>query len=578
MPDHLLVTVLGIDSRPAQYSLEDRCFKAPLAPVALFSLLPEHEKPTRILALCTPQARRKSLPLLREALEETCPIDAVDVPEGHEQEDVAEYVSRVAAAVSEFDGHDASPNLTVDVTHGFRHFSFLTYLAVLYLVGLRGVTIRAAYYGMLQRGSPSPFLDLRPLLELPRWIHALETLRNTGSTLPLAEAIRHRPDSGKQSELMRCLSAYSHAYLSGLPMELGRHATTLLGRHEKALRQILRSAKLPLSDRLVAYLREDILDPFAVSADVTGNAWKRNIRLTGEELRRQATIIDDLLKRGNHSTAIGLMNEWTLSWAVQRTDHKGKWLDYRNVRSKARNQLNAIRFVAQSAQTDVLTDSQRKLGKFWHDLCALRNGFNHHGMRYQDLSLGDPEIEAIIKRVWKTWGVLRQCPDIPLSFAGSGSRVLVSPIGRRPGVLFSALHACRDNDQIGEPTCLLVICSHETQALVDEAVLQADYSGEVERVYLENPWGGIEEIVARTNEFKVRLVGAECVVVNVTGGTTLMGLVADRLANEARRLACPTYRFGLIDRRSTEEQRDDPYRIGDSFWLDDARNSDNEDD
>ncbi len=85
-------------------------------------------------------------------------------------------------------------DLTVDVTHGYRHFSFLTYIGVLYLAALRGVRVRGAYYGLLRSDAPSPFLDLRPLLALPRWIHALEVVRETGSTLPLAEAL----DGGAQ--------------------------------------------------------------------------------------------------------------------------------------------------------------------------------------------------------------------------------------------------------------------------------------------------------------------------------------------------------------------------------------------
>ena len=55
---------------------------------------------------------------------------------------------------------------------------------------------------------------------------------------------------------------------------------------------------------------------------------------------------------------------------------------------------------------------------------------------------------------------------------------------------------------------------------------------------------------------------------NVTGGTTLMGLAAEELAATARSLACPVRRFGLIDRRTPERQIAEPYRIGEPFWFD----------
>jgi hypothetical protein len=48
-----------------------------------------------------------------------------------------------------------------------------------------------------------------------------------------------------------------------------------------------------------------------------------------------------------------------------------------------------------------------------------------------------------------------------------------------------------------------------------------------------------------------------------------MGVVAEDLAQEARKLARPARRFALIDRRDPEEQRRDPFVEGDILWLDD---------
>ena len=68
---------------------------------------------------------------------------------------------------------------------------------------------------------------------------------------------------------------------------------------------------------------------------------------------------------------------------------------------------------------------------------------------------------------------------------------------------------------------------------------------------------------------------AEEVLVNVTGGTTLMGLAAEALANAARDLARPAVRrFGPADRRPPAEPDADPYRVGEPFWLDRAGEDD----
>jgi hypothetical protein len=61
---------------------------------------------------------------------------------------------------------------------------------------------------------------------------------------------------------------------------------------------------------------------------------------------------------------------------------------------------------------------------------------------------------------------------------------------------------------------------------------------------------------------------AQEVTINLTGGTTIMGLAISAIANEAQRLARDVRRFGLVDRRPPNEQDADPYRAGDVFWLD----------
>ena len=180
-------------------------------------------------------------------------------------------------------------------------FSFLTYIAVLYLAALREVRIRGAYYGLLRDGL-SPFLDLRPLLELPRWLHALEVLRDTGSTLPMAKAIGSGPQDAFAKKIVSDLSQFSDAYLSGLPLELGRQAHGIRNQSRKPLKKRLEQAhRLPLAGEMVDRLAA-ILEPFALTESASGSGWKRQITLSEEELKRQARVIDDLLNRESFAT------------------------------------------------------------------------------------------------------------------------------------------------------------------------------------------------------------------------------------------------------------------------------------
>ena len=567
--DHLLLTVLGTNPREARYILAHRETEAKLAPIALLNLLPEAQRPNRVLALCTPEAKQHSWPLLEQGLDGTCRVESIEVSAGDTQEDVNFYLGQVSGAV------EGRVDLTVDVTHGYRHFSFLTYIAVLYLAALREVRVRGAYYALLRDGV-SPFLDLRPLLNLPRWLHALEVLRDTGSTLPMARSLEDRPGNVSAQQIACELARLSDAYLSGLPIELGRQACGVRERSLKPLKKFLaRDLQLPLAAELVGRLA-DTLEPFALTRPVAGEGWKRKIVLSRGELERQAGVIDNLLLRSNFATALGLMNEWTVSWVAWRCNDVNDWLRFGTVRRRAAGLLGAVEAVAKDPElVHLLSDEQRSLGEFWGELCGLRNAYHHHGMRPQVL-VGNPQIDDKRRGVQAFWeATLRSCPEFGLALGESpGGRVLVSPVGLRPGVLFSAFQACRRDGDIGEPALCLVVCSRETEGMIAETSQRAGYMGEVKSLRLEDPYGGRPEIERLVKEARRLFIGAGDVLVNVTGGTTLMGLAVEALADAARKLACPVRRFGLIDRRPPERQDADPYRTGEPFWLDSAEDGD----
>ena len=561
--EHWLVTVLGTNPVQARYTLGSQPTLANLAPLALLDLLPQKDRPDNVLAICTPEAKLKTWPILQRdvARRKTVRVDCVEVPFENTENGIDAFLESVTENIPD------EIDLTVDLTHGFRHFSFLTYFAVLYLQFLRGVRVRHAYYGLLRSDGPSYFLDLRSLLRFPRWIHALEVLNETGSFLPMVEALKHDPTTSSR-QIEKELSYISQDFLSGLPLELGYHASLFLEQRLKPLKRRLKTHdRLPLSDDLVKRLGEK-LETYALSTRAPGRGWKGQMSLSEGELKRQAGIVDGLLEHGNVATAVGLLAEWTVSWAVLRCYPESNWLDYQDVRRKAAGVLGAIQALGSDRDlADVLSDEQRLLGDFWRNVSDLRNGYHHHGMRPQVL-VGEPKASRQLRKVRKYWcETLRCCPQIDLSLGESpGACVLVSPIGLRPGVLSSAINACRDQG-VAPSTCV-AICSRETKRFIAEAAHYASYDDELQSLVLEDPYGGNAEVDNLVRAARETFIGAGMVLVNVTGGTTLMGLASERLAEAARRLACPVRRFGLIDRRPPKEQRKDPYHASEIFWLD----------
>ena len=568
---HILMTLLGTNPRPACYVLDEHRVDARLAPVALFGLLPENDRPNQVLALCTPEAESETWPLLQEDIgSTTCSVEHVVVPSGHTQQDVNEYLVRLCSLVSDRVSQGEPVELTVDITHGLRHFSFLTYTAVLYLEAHGIARVRGAYYGLLAEDRPSPFLDLRPLLALPQWVYTLRVLRDTGSAMPMAKALRDYSQHPSARQIAKSLKDVSDAYLSGLPLELGRYARDILNKQMKPLRKrLVEDHRLPLTCELIDRLK-DTLETSAFPQPIDRQGWKAKIELSKEELERQAKIVDDLFNSGNVATAIGLMREWAVSWTVWRLEEQAEWLDFRTARRKAENLLQAIRAIRKYHESPelkaVLNPDQNKLGEFWDDLTTLRNAYAHHGMNNRQDML-DPEEKNRRHRIKTVWSELRSFPDWSLTLKGPGGRALVSPIGMRPGVLFSALEACRGAGNDAEPSVCVVICSQDTETLIEDATSEADYTGRIERLRI-NPHGSRSDIEETVKIGRKHIVGADDVFVNITGGTTVMGLAVEALATEARRFARPVRRFGLIDRRPPAQQDADPYRVGEPFWLD----------
>jgi hypothetical protein len=559
----LLLTVLGTSRECARYELGGREVDADLAPHALLRLLPDEEKPDRVIALCTSQAAAETWPTLQASLAGLCEATFTEVPEGDTADGMHAFVQHVADTIP----RDGDVELMVDITHGYRHFAVLTYLAVLHLVALRGVRVVGAYYGMLRRKPAiSPFIDLRPMIELPRWTYAVEALRETGSAAPIAAMLDLGP--GGLGNMVAELRRLSEAHLSGLPLEAGRVAAQIYDQRLSFLRRTLRvQHNLPLAHELVSRF-EEIIDSFRLLEPVSGDGWKRRVVLSRSELARQARMVDDLLQRGSVAAGLGLMREWTVSWATWRLGEE-PWLD-RTVRRRAEGLLGAISALTGEPElSSVLTPEQRALGRFWKLISELRNAYHHQGMRRQVVSSDHPDVEQDLSHVCNHWGhVLSSIPEIDLTLPVTRSgRVLVSPLGTRPGVLFNAIRACREAG-LGDPERTLVICSDETIRLMREPLDRISYTGEVDQLVMSDPFGDIGEIDELVTKATRTLLGADEVLVNLTGGTTLMGLAAEKLAVEARRLARPVRRFGLIDRRPSEKQVSEPYLPSNAYWLD----------
>jgi hypothetical protein len=427
---------------------------------------------------------------------------------------------------------------------------------------------------LLQREGPSPFLDLKPLLEFPGWIHALRTLEETGSARPLADMLgRGLENSQTLDRIKKHLSELTQSYLAGLPLEIGKAIAEVENKITQIEEKLSRDNHLPLTDELCDNLMT-LLQPLTLEMENLGEGWKGRAELDKQELRRQARLINELIERENYPAAFGLLREWVVSWVVWRKYRAGQWLD-KDERQEATRTLWAMSALLQDNQLKThLSDKQHALAVFWNDIRELRNGYAHHGMR-SEIQVGGKKILKTRRRVVTYWQeTLSKLPDISLDYGGAaGGDLLVCPLGNAHGVLYSALKAVAA--ETGKPpTTCLVICSKQSQEAISAAIEAAGYTNDIVPLVMANPFGGSDEIQPLIEQAREHLLKAERVFVNITGGTTVMGLAAEKLAEQAKSLARPVRRFGLIDRRNKQEHIEDPFQQGETFWLDKDQEND----
>jgi CRISPR-associated DxTHG motif protein len=565
--EHYLLTALGTSPIQTTYALDTKTESAESATLALLRLLPQDTRPDVVLCLLTPTARERVWEGFRRQVEELeIDVCAVDIPEGDSAQDVADIVQTAADII------EAGSRLTLDITHGPRHIPFVLYALALYLSSLKDVSIDAAWYGKYQSDAKAkPLINLRSLLDFPQWFYSVKLFRETGFTSDLANrfmAVRQNlpegPERGPPGTVNKALDDFSKAYESGLPLELGLAAGKLCHTLESQPLRNMQGLAVPQAQELSGAI-DQATEPFRFEPEALRNGqakgeWKKTVALSKAELHRQAGLIDRYIERGQIALALGMMREWVVSLGVL---HKGKaddWLE-RGARMRVERQIGAL---SQPALRDRLSENQQAWGSFWDQLGKQRNQIAHCGMKPE---VATPSLDSI-KGFWND---IKRADNAWAAFGGGAGRLLLTPLGMSPGVLYSAIKKT-------QPVSVLVLCSEQAQAELERALREAGFAGSHEVLVMQDPFNGFEEIGGLRKRARTILFSADEVMVNLTGGTTMMGIAVQSIFEQARDDQRPCRRFVLTDKRPVEAQKSDPWVESDLFWLDPDPDEGNDDD
>lgn len=550
----ILVTSIGTGQyEEVQYRIGDRAWPTKFAPVATARLL--SLTGARALVLVTHAAEQKWYhELARELTEAGLQPEPVSIAEARDEEGILSIFSALQGRIP------ARARVVLDVTFTLRHLPFVYLSSLAYLVGLREVGVDGIYYGAYElpaEDNTRPIIEVTPLFQLLQWYHALASARESGSWSGVARMLRSDVARlfrrGMRDEQLSRIQTRSDtlaaALASGLPLECGiaaRNLVCLLAEIQGA------GAAVPGAQPALNALAQEA-NSWLIAAEAKTKA---DITLSETELQRQIGLARWYADHGDVPKALSVLREWVINAAILASGNPRDWLNFGTRRKPTEQLLNAIDY---RQRAGLASETERAVGSLWRRVADWRNEIQHAGLTEKKINLSLDKLRALIDEC-------ERClpPLLPAALGRSAeARLLITPLGFSPGVVYSGvMHV--------QPTHLLVVTSADAAARLSEAL---DHTGRRALLSttrkLQDPHAGFDEIDPQNDrELRCLLAHASEVVVNVTGGTTAMQYAAERLANEGRSLGVPVRRVMLIDRRSPEEQRTNPYVLGEIVWLD----------
>lgn len=557
--NHILLTALGTSPSDAKYGMDDRVYSAKLSPIALYHLLPKGERFKKVVALCTEDALKDSFPVLRDHL----PIPCVpkEIPVGMNDEELSVIVHTILHSIPRYS------ELTLDLTHGLRPIPFLFFTSCLYLQALKGVRIRKAWYGKLERGKVGPFVDLSVLLHMVDWFQAVHSFKKMRDPDALVDKMKEismiRPEEKYLNKFFTdtvdTISDFTIFFGAGLPLELGRASANLQSKYSRIKEKSDASAiPIPLAEDLMEEIAS-AAKPFSLVNQRSAGDWKQKLPLTSEEIHREAGLIEKYFEGGFYSNALGLLREFVITRLMLSAQQNNSWLDM-NSRRLMEKKLGALMNYWRKNQ-DTLPEEQRVLASFWNDLTQGRNDLHHHGMTQSNVN-----VKKRTKGLSENWILLKSHLDDNdfwnADFGGGSGCLLISPLGLSPGLLYSALCQVK-------PNALFAIASAQSINLLQEVIERSDAQAEIIPKIMNDPFQGFDEIpdIVRASASQEMLLGADEIICNATGGTTAMQYAIMRLSESASNLGRQVKWMAMVDKRSAEDQRKNPYVVGEMIVL-----------
>jgi CRISPR-associated Csx2 family protein len=573
---HILITGLGIKPTITKYSLNGKVAEAEQSTIALLQLLPAADIPDEIIVLCTEKVKKEHFPKIKALIEngevagklvpKSIRVSPLDIPDGKTEDEIWVILKSILNSIPR------NCSLTLDLTHGFRSYPFLFFTAAIYLKALHNVNVRSVFYGMVEvKTDYKPIIDLSLILDMIEWFYATRTFRETGQAraiIDLLSPFADKPEGVEGTEarqygiiknLINVFLKASSAYEQALPVEFGIYANQL----DSCLIEVLPSQltkRMPLPEELFSQV-SSFISPYKLSYSKD----KERINLDDTELQRQAKLIDTYFDQGYINNATALMREWIVNSVLyHKAIKEGKkelvgkeWLTYNKERKPIEKLLGLLEMLQRK---EPLPDGQKWLAGKWKIVSDKRNALSHSGFRNENALLSKEKIMEV-KQVWEDLKKsIGQLDKWNVNIRTGNGTLLINSLGNSKGSLYSAL-------TLVKPDSLFVIASKTTKDNIKEIIEKAGWLGVNVEYIMEDPFAGFTEGEAIVNTAKDFIDKSKKVVVNLTGGTTVMQYLMQLLSDYARKTSKDVEVIAVVDRRTVSEQQENPYVVGELITM-----------
>lgn len=558
----MLVTCVGASHAALTYTFDGHAESAHYAGDAIRKLL-RPKAISRVLIVHTQKVVENARTL--EGLMAGLDVQRLPTSEAGTSDEALELFESVVTSLPE------EGRLVLDLTHGPRQIAFLVFAAALYKEALNSeLSIERALY-CFQRGEHGDLVDVTVLKDLVRWALALTVAREHGSFGALKRTVGElaerlfrskHPASAHFKRLPTAIKSLDESAGAGLPIELGIAARSTID----AIRDLRASeshvSSVPL--RLCLEYLNDLASPLATAAS---ELKKHEVKATANELKRQLAVARFYAENGDVRCLLCL-RELIVNWVMLASGSAENWLDYGGSRRPAENQLNYWSKLSQNrdAAAFELDEARQRASKSWDALREKRNRVAHAGMSEDKVNLSRTRTDfaALCDLVEALVVEVTHLAPLPRD----NERVLLTPLGNSPGVLFSAL-------KLAKPTRAVVVCSAESRRHLEDVAARAGFPPDrIAPFEVHDPYGGVDEhgrFVVESKPLFHELVRAESLIVNMTGGTTVMQVVVQKIARKAQHEGAHVRDVAVVDRRSPIEQKERPFELGELVDLaDDA--------